>query len=252
MKNILLIDKKEGQTPLEAMDVFRLKNKKYKDVKMTYAGRLDPMASGLLVVLVGDEVHNKDKYLGLSKEYVFDVLFGFDTDSYDILGKIKRSKLVKNIEISDFEKKIKTNLKFFKGKFIQKYPVYSSRTVNGRPLFEYARKGVKLIPPEREVHVRSLVFKKIEVIDAESLLKNIQKRVSRVQGDFRQNEILKVWEKKLVKNKNHFFVANFHIKCESGTYVRAIAHDLGEKVGVPALAFSIKRTKIGKWSNISS
>nr|MBP6883779.1 hypothetical protein [Candidatus Paceibacterota bacterium] len=133
-----------------------------------------------------------------------------------------------------------------------KYPVYSSRTVNGRPLFEYARKGVKLIPPEREVHVRSLVFNKIEVIDAESLLKNIQNRVSRVQGDFRQNEILKVWEKKLVKNKNHFFIANFHIKCESGTYVRAIAHDLGEKVGVPALAFSIKRTKIGKWSNISS
>jgi len=51
VKNILLLNKKEGETPLEALQAFRSKNKKYKGVKMTYAGRLDPMASGLLLVL---------------------------------------------------------------------------------------------------------------------------------------------------------------------------------------------------------
>ena len=63
MKKVIVLNKKEGETPLEAMEAFRASNKQYKDFKMTYAGRLDPMASGLLLVLVGDEVKNKEKYL---------------------------------------------------------------------------------------------------------------------------------------------------------------------------------------------
>ena len=60
-KKIILLNKKEGETPLEALEKFRLTNKKYKDVKMTYAGRLDPMATGLLLVLAGEETKNKEK-----------------------------------------------------------------------------------------------------------------------------------------------------------------------------------------------
>ena len=59
MKKIIVINKKEGETPLEALEDFRRKNKEYKDVKMTYAGRLDPLVSGLLLVLAGDEVREK-------------------------------------------------------------------------------------------------------------------------------------------------------------------------------------------------
>jgi tRNA pseudouridine55 synthase len=247
MKKVLILNKKEGETPLECMERFRAKNKKYKDAKMTYAGRLDPMASGILIVLTGDEVHKKEKYLGLPKEYDFQILFGFDTDTYDILGKVKHSHILKNVGMLELEKKIKDNLKYFTGKFIQRYPVYSSRTVNGKPLFAYARRGIKLEVPEKEVHVKSLKLKKIKAISAGSLLKNIQKRIPRVQGDFRQKEILSAWQKNLLKNKNKFLVADFSIKCGSGTYVRGIAHDLGGKMGIPALAYSIKRTKIGKW-----
>ena len=65
MKKIILLDKKEGETPLERLQKFRLKNRKYKSVKMTYAGRLDPMASGLLLVLAGEEVKNKQKYIDI-------------------------------------------------------------------------------------------------------------------------------------------------------------------------------------------
>ena len=247
MKKVIILNKKEGETPLECLERFRKRNKSYKDVKMTYAGRLDPMASGLLIVLVGDEVHKKEKYLGLSKEYDFQILFGFDTDSYDILGKVKHSQIWKGVGMKDVEKKVKDNLKYFTGKFIQKYPVYSSRTVNGKPLFMYARKGIKLEAPEREVHVKSLKLKKIKAISALSLFKGIQKRIPRVQGDFRQKEILKIWQKKLEKNGNKYFIADFSIKCGSGTYVRGISHDLGMKMGIPALAYTIKRTKIGKW-----
>jgi len=247
LKKVIILNKKEGETPLECLESFRLKHKEYKGVKMTYAGRLDPMASGVLVVLAGDEVYKKEKYLGLPKEYNFEILFGFATDTYDILGKVTRQDLVIKRR-QELEKSLKDNLKYFKGNFIQKYPVYSSRTVNGKPLFTYAREGVKLEAPEREVSVKSLKFTKLRVIGAPSLLKNLEKRIPRVQGDFRQKEILKIWEKNLKKNKHKFFVGNFSIKCGSGTYVRGIANDLGVKMGVPALAFSIKRTKVGKYS----
>ncbi|MDQ3244755.1 MAG: tRNA pseudouridine(55) synthase TruB, partial [bacterium] len=88
VKSFYLLNKKEGETPLEALESFRVKAKIGKEVKMTYAGRLDPMASGLLIILAGEECKNKEKYLRLDKEYNFEVLFGFATDTYDILGKV--------------------------------------------------------------------------------------------------------------------------------------------------------------------
>ena len=254
MKKILLLNKKEGETPLEALENFRAKNKKYKDAKeirMTYAGRLDPLVSGLLVILVGNAVHEKEKYLGLSKEYKFSVLFGFATDTYDILGKV-HSNILTNIGMKELEKKIKQNLKFFTGKFMQSYPMYSSKTVSGKPLFAYARAGRVVKIPKREVSVQSLKFFGMRKISAKKLLENIERRIAKVRGDFRQKEILKIWRKELKSEQGLplLKIADFKIKCGSGTYVRAIANDLGERIGIPALAFSIKRTKIGKWSKM--
>jgi tRNA U55 pseudouridine synthase TruB len=77
LKKVIVLNKKEGETPLEALEAFRAKNKKYKDMKMTYAGRLDPLVSGLLLVLAGDARKEKEKYLGLTKEYEFSVLCTF-------------------------------------------------------------------------------------------------------------------------------------------------------------------------------
>ena len=134
---------------------------------MTYAGRLDPMASGLLLVLAGEETKNKEKYLALDKEYEFEVLFGFATDTYDILGKISssaRQGLAEELTQAKLEKEIKQNLKYFTGKFIQKYPIYSSKTVKGKQLFEYARGGADVELPGREVFVKKLQFLKLRKI----------------------------------------------------------------------------------------
>jgi tRNA pseudouridine55 synthase len=212
---------------------------------MTYAGRLDPMASGLLLVLAGDETKNKEKYLNLEKEYEFRVLFGFSTDTYDILGKVINSK---NILITkkEIEKAIKNNIKSFLGENIQKYPIYSSKTVKGKPLFIYARANEEVDTPSRKVFIKKLKLEKIVQIDNKKLFKNIEKRIKKVQGDFRQDEILKIWRKELL-TPNKFIVASFKIKCSSGTYVRSVANSLGEKIGTGALAFSIKRTKIGEY-----
>jgi len=244
-KNIFLLNKKEGETPLLCLEFFRLKNKIDKKIKMTYAGRLDPMASGLLLVLSDAEVKNKERYLSLDKEYEFGVLFGFRTDTYDILGKVTSNYELK-ITNYELEKDIKRELKNFKGIFMQKYPAYSSKTVKGKTLFSYARAKQEVEIPEREVNVKSLKFIKIRKINNKKLLENIERRVRNVKGDFRQKEILRIWKKELKKD-NNFYIVNFKIKCSSGTYVRAIANSLGEKVGTGGLAFSIKRTRVGKY-----
>ena len=249
MERVIILNKKEGETPLEALENFRKENPKYLNISMTYAGRLDPMASGVLLILTGEETKNKEKYLALEKEYEFKVLFGFSTDSYDILGKVTHSKVLTNFRMRELENEIKKNLKSFLGETIQKYPIYSSKTVNGKSLFVYARKNKKVSIPTRKIFIKKLKLKKIIEIDNKKLLKNIERRIKKVKGDFRQDNILKIWKEELLVSKENkkFLIASFKIKCSSGTYVRVIANSLGNKIKIPALAFSIKRTKIGKY-----
>jgi len=246
IKKIILLNKKEGETPLEALEIFRSKNKGYKDVPMTYAGRLDPMASGLLLILSGEKTKDKDKYLALDKEYEFEVLFGFATDTYDILGKVVHSNILTNIGMKNLGLDVKKNLKYFIGIWQQKYPLYSS------PNIKKVRAGKSVEEFKREVTVKSLKLLGIQTIGSKQLLKNIEKRISKVKGDFRQEEILKIWKKNLsLEKREEFFLAKFRIKCGSGTYIRGIANSLGQEMGLSALAYSIKRTKLGKWSKIS-
>lgn len=245
MRKVIILNKKEGETPLEALEFFRAKHKEYKGMKMTYAGRLDPMASGVLLILAGEETKNKEKYLKLDKVYGFEILFGFATDTYDILGKVMKTRNV-IAKKEDLENIIKKELKNFKGKFVQSYPIYSSKTVLGKQLFQYARDEEEVNIPSREVEVKSLNLKKIRKIKGEKVRQKIIKRVGKVKGDFRQKEILSIWNKKIA-NDNTFFIASLTVKCSSGTYVRGIANSLGENINIPALAWSIKRTKVGKY-----
>lgn len=245
MQKVTILNKKEGQTPLQALEFFRSKNKEYEGVKMTYAGRLDPMASGLLIVLAGEETKNKEKYLNLNKEYLFEVLLGFKTDTYDILGKVTDKKEV-SFGREEIEKILKKETKKMKGKFFQEYPIYSSKTVEGRHLFEYARNGESVSIPKKEVEIKNIKINKIKKIKGTILKKKIIKRVGLVSGDFRQKEILEIWSKN-INEKSMYFISEMKVSCTSGTYVRVIANSLGEALGVGALAYSIKRTKIGKY-----
>jgi tRNA pseudouridine55 synthase len=256
VKKVIILNKKEGDTPLETQEFFRSKHPVYSMVPMTYAGRLDPMASGLLIILAGEEVKNKEKYLALEKEYEFEVLFGFSTDTYDILGKVSpRQGLGERADIKkgELEKEIKNNLKSFIGESVQKYPMYSSKTVKGKPLFTYARSGEEVDIPERKIFIKSLKFQKIKEVTNKKLFQDIERRIKKVKGDFRQDDILKTWQKSLPqdpvlgKGKEYFYIGSFKIKCSSGTYVRVVADLFGKKIGIPALAYSIKRTKVGKF-----
>jgi len=239
-----------SETPLETIQRWKKENSEYIDEKMTYAGRLDPMAEGELLVLVGEECKKKQEYLGLDKEYEMDVLFGFQTDTYDILGLINgfiNLASSQDYVISDHARKVGRFLSKLVGKQMQKYPSFSSMTVNGKQLFQ--------ITKDDELNDIEIPIKEIEVYKAE-LLKNyfitgrdlkadIMKRILLVRGDFRQEEILEKWNQVLTgREMDQFLVTKIKVKCSSGTYMRSIAQRLGEFLGIPALAFGIKRIKI--------
>jgi tRNA pseudouridine55 synthase len=261
-----------GETPLDVINRLKNENVELKYVPMTYAGRLDPMAEGLMIVLTGDDCINKDQYTNLEKEYEVNILFGFATDTYDLLGLLESSPEmlpqrthkfsaknllhVRAVALSSssettFTRELENTLKNFTGKIDQKYPPYSSRTVNGKPLFQWAREGRldEITIPSHEVYVY-----KIEQIDQSEvsktkLAKYIKENIGKIKGDFRQEEILERWKEVLENSvQENFICIKLKISCSSGTYVRVIAHELGERCGTHALAMHIKRTKIGDYS----
>lgn len=240
------IYKNKGETPLECIKRFKKDNPEYKDEKMTYAGRLDPLAEGLLLVLVGEECKNKEKYLVLDKEYELDILLGFSTDTYDILGKV--TEVFNKTFVIPVKTDIQNIMNSFVGKFFQKYPLYSSKTLNGKHLFEYAKEGSLDSEeiPEKEVEIKKieiLDYKKIEKTDFE---RKIEDSILSVSGDFRQDDILKSWKESLVASSlDEYGIISIKVVCTSGTYMRSLANSFGLKIKIPSLAFRIKRNKIG-------
>jgi tRNA pseudouridine55 synthase len=247
MKDILNLYKARGETPLERIERFRKENPEYKNVPLSYAGRLDPMAEGVLVVLAGEANKRRTEYLNLDKEYTFDVLFGFSTDTYDVLGVMADAvtrtshKQVKAPLLSEY-------LAQLPGVHSQKYPPFSSKPLEGVPLFVKARKGelTHFQLPEHQIEIFSTALVGMKRITDTELLAEVERVIKLVRGDFRQERILHLWRDTLrVLYGTSFDVATISIHCSSGTYVRSIAQELGERLGIPALAMRILRTRAG-------
>jgi tRNA pseudouridine55 synthase len=246
---VLKLDKKPGETPLECINRFKVENPEYEKEKMTYAGRLDPLASGVLLVLTGEECKNKEKYLNLDKEYELTILFGFSTDSMDLLGMIEDKKEgafnhLGNYKKADFEKLLKKFEKTFK----QKYPRFSSKTVGGKPLFQIAKEeGIADDDiPEKEVKIKKIKFNSFGFVSKKYLRDFALESIFSVKGNFRQNMCWAKWEKTLedFPDKN-LPTLSIIVDCTSGTYMRSLAKAIGEEIGFPSLALKIKRIKIG-------
>lgn len=263
-----IINKNIGETPLEALERFRSQcmqsgepcsngrsstGTKYswKEVPLTYAGRLDPMAEGQLMILIGDECKEKEKFLNLNKEYEVEVLFGIKTDTYDALGIVEERPLhdteIKLSQIGNLMNQEYLNK--YIGKFVQQYPSYSSKTVGGKQLHELARIGA--LPeemPTREVEIYSIEMlgNKIVPIESEELLSIIVSRIGLVKGDFRQDQIIEAWIQLLKNYQTAWPLVKIRVRCSSGTYMRSLADRIGQDLGVGAIALSINRTKIRK------
>ncbi len=246
---ILNLYKVAGETPLERIQRFKGEYPEFETSKLSYAGRLDPMAEGVLLVLAGEENKNREKYLQFSKEYTFDALFGVRTDTYDVLGKVVEEPAV-DYDWAKLQETIAHYLMDFKGKIIQHYPPYSSKPVGGKPLFEWAKNGQlsEIEIPSKEIEVFNIVPLYTYEAAAPELSAYIFDMISRVRGDFRQRAIIRSWIEFFERNERaKFNILRLKISCSSGTYVRGIVNALGKKVGVPALALKIVRTRIGNY-----
>ncbi len=266
---MLFINKQIGETPLQALD--RLRKEKPELIKETlsYIGRLDPMAEGLLLVLVGEENKDREKYLNLDKKYEFEILFGFETDTYDLLGLAKEDLLQGAAVLSpllsihssptrrgsrSLQELIPQHLvESFIGKFSQPYPPFSSKPVNGKPLWQWAREGRlgEIEIPAHDIEIFGLDYLGEREISKKDLIKTIEENISKVTGNFRQKEIIDSWKKAIDAcgdingQEANFALAKFAVHCSTGTYVRQLVQEIGKQVGQKATTFSLKRLEMG-------
>ncbi len=252
-----VLNKKVGQTPLEVLNIFKEKNKEYKNVKLAYAGRLDPLAEGRLLVLSGEFCKRRDKFLNLDKEYEFEILLNFNSDSHDVLGLAEYDE---NFNIEKFSnKKLNKILEKLLGKQKFKYPVFSSKAVLGKPLFLWKLENriEEITIPEKEVEIFHLSKIEQRIATKEKLRKEIFDKINSIKkvtdkkkalgNDFRRVDIRRQWNKifdEITPDKK-FLIIKIKAIVSSGTYMRVLADKIAIELGTYGLAISIKRTKIG-------
>ena len=211
MNGILIIDKPVGLT---SHDVVSRLRRILKTKSIGHTGTLDPFATGVLVMLVGKATRlarflDKDE-----KEYEALVRFGFETDTGDCTGSPKSE--VSNLESLTI-KKIEDILPEFRGNISQTPPMYSAKKVEGKKLYELARKGIEI-----ERKPVSVIISKLEIIDQ--------------AFEHRENDLgNKTWDLRL------------NVSCSAGTYIRTLAEDIGKQVGVGAHLSELRRTRAGKF-----
>ena len=237
--------KKLGQTSLEAIEEFRKEYPEYKNTPITFAGRLDPMAEGALLLLIGEDRHKKPEYLKLDKEYVATILLGFETDSHDILGLPTNQDQYLDIRYPDIEKRVEK----LEGEHVLPFPVYSSYKIQGKPLFWWARENKldEIEIPKKKMKVYSVKIEGIEEIPQKELLQTITKRIGFVKRDLRQEKIKKAWREILKKDAHKHQVVRIRFHTASGTYIRSLAHKLGKELGCGAILLHLERTRVGEY-----
>lgn len=235
------INKKRGETLAVLLERFRAQHHLSSDAKLTYAGRLDPMAEGVVLILAGEDRFVKDTLLGLDKVYEIEVLLGIATDTQDPLGIITQTKhaMLDDEKIKDVVARIATITSL-------PYPTYSSVPVDGKPLFVHARAGNTVAVPKKNVKIYSTELLGIKKEYVDTITQAVIADVAKVRGDFRQEEITKNWQS-LLGEQPPCTVVTIRVHCSSGTYMRSLATWVGEQIGVPALAYKIHRVKIGEY-----
>jgi len=208
LDGILVVDKPRGITSRQVVTKVA---KHIGAEKVGHAGTLDPLATGVLVVCIGRGTLLSRYLSAQGKTYRVDALLGVETDTYDIEGERRGGETTGGLSRGRVQKELQR----FKGSIIQEPPPYSAVKHNGKPLYYYARRGLKVEPRPRKVYIES--------IDVLSFDKG--------------------------SDVGHLVL---EISCGSGTYVRSIVHELGRSLGCGACVFSLRRMDSGDFSEDSA
>lgn len=174
---------------------------------MGHTGTLDPNATGILPLLLGNATKISKYLINHNKEYIAELKLGVKTDTADGEGKVIAEKQVNLEEIfENINESIQQILNSFVGKTLQKPPMYSAIKVNGKKLYEYARKNEKV-----EVKSRQIEIYKMELIKL----------------DLKEN------------------IIKFKVRCSKGTYIRTLCEDIAEKLNTYGYMKELQRTEVG-------
>ena len=176
--------------------------------KIGHSGTLDPEVDGVLLLLLGGATKVSDYAMDLGKTYRAEVCLGIKTTTEDLTGEVVEECKVTDISLD----KIKEILKSMIGEIEQKPPIYSAIKVNGRKLYEYARRGQFDVEiPTRKVNIYNISF---------------------------------IENSEYYKDDKFYF--SIDINCGKGTYVRTIATSIGEKLNLPSTMSKLTRTRSGE------
>lgn len=148
MNGILIVNKSDGFT---SRDVVNKLSKVFNTKKIGHTGTLDPIAKGVLVVVLGKYTKLCEDLTQTYKEYIATFKLGILTDTLDITGNVIDEK---SCNVS--EEEIRNVISNYKCVYNQEVPIYSSVKINGRKLYEYARNGEEVTLPKREVDIKSI------------------------------------------------------------------------------------------------
>ena len=245
--SVILRNKSISETPGEMANKIK---KEMELKKISYCGKLDPMSRGIMLFLTNDMCKQQENFLKMDKVYEFKILFGFKTDSYDILGMIENINVdkIQINEIIDYTQKLI-------GKHQQYFPPYSSICVANKnnvrkPLWWWSKHNrldeIKM--PHKIIEIYSMEFLKHTQKEFKEIIPIIKQRISNVKGDFRQKIIIELWEKYYQENKDQkFHILKFRSKVSSGTYIRSIIQKIAKQFNTSAIAYDINRKKIGNY-----
>jgi tRNA pseudouridine55 synthase len=196
---LLLVDKPSGPT---SHDIVAKIRHRFRIAKVGHGGTLDPMATGLLILLLGKGTKISERVMGHDKTYEATLRLGIETDSQDADGQIVAEKDAAAITAAQVAEQMKLRL----GDQMQMPPMVSAIKIQGVPLYKLARKGETVERPPKLIHVY-----RFELLD------------------FTPPD------------------ARFVVECTKGTYIRTLAHDIGQALGVGAHLVQLRRTKIGQF-----
>ena len=157
MDGVIVIDKEKDYT---SRDVVNIVGKHFKTKKVGHTGTLDPLATGVLVICIGQATKLVELLTNHDKEYIADITFGIETDTLDITGTVLKEE---NTNFSREE--IEKVLNEYQKEYDQMVPIYSAIKINGKKLYEYAREKEEIELPSRKVKIYKIDLLKYEQIN---------------------------------------------------------------------------------------
>jgi tRNA pseudouridine55 synthase len=197
LSGVVVVDKPSGPT---SFDVVRRVKGLFKTKRCGHTGTLDPTATGVLPICIGDATKVATFVSEGEKEYDAVVRFGVVTDTQDAAGRVLETRELGELT----EEKVRAELSGFVGLVEQTPPMYSARKVDGKRLYELARAGEEVEREARQIHIDEARLTFFRAPDA---------------GVF--------------------------VRCSKGTYLRTLAHDLGQRLGCGAHLRELKRVRVG-------